>query len=98
MFKNRSLYFVWTIAVLFAHFSLAAITLHAASAPVVVTVPPANQTACVGDTATFSVTATGVQTYQWFKATTSLTGKTNSTLVLTNIGLADAATYKVKLT
>ena len=79
--------------------TVATVTLTVVPAPIVVSNPAANQIACVGDTVTFSVTATGTAlTYQWFKATNALAGKTNSTLVLTSVGAADAATYKVRLT
>src|SRR6185295_13958098 len=36
--------------------------------PIVITVPPTNQTVCPGATVVFSITATGTNlTYQWFK-------------------------------
>ncbi len=55
-------------------------TLTVNTAPVVVT-PPANQTVNAGQTATFSVTAsgTGPLTYQWFKGGAAIAGATAST-------------------
>jgi Immunoglobulin domain/Immunoglobulin I-set domain len=49
-------------------------------APLIVT-QPANQTVAVGQTATFSVTATGAATltYQWFKGGVAIGGATSST-------------------
>jgi Immunoglobulin I-set domain/Immunoglobulin domain len=49
-------------------------------APLIVT-QPANQTVAVGQTATFSVTATGAATltYQWFKGGVAIAGATSST-------------------
>jgi Immunoglobulin domain/Immunoglobulin I-set domain len=50
------------------------------NAPLIVT-QPANQTVTVGQTATFSVTATGAAplTYQWYKGGVAISGATSST-------------------
>jgi hypothetical protein len=50
------------------------------NAPLIIT-QPANQTVAVGQTATFSVTATGsaTLTYQWFKGGVAISGATSST-------------------
>src|SRR5262249_13641999 len=55
---------------------------------------------CPGDTAVFSTSpsGTGPFSFQWFKAGGSLTTQTNSTLVLSNISVADLATYSVQVT
>ena len=55
-------------------------TLTVTTAPVI-TVPPANQTVTAGQTATFSVTATGTGplTYQWAKNGVAIGGATSST-------------------
>ncbi len=61
-----------------------------------ITVPPASQTLCPGQTATFSVTATGVgQTYQWRKNFTNITGATGSTYSIASVQASDAGTYDV---
>ncbi|HEY0551105.1 MAG TPA: Ig-like domain-containing protein, partial [Verrucomicrobiae bacterium] len=79
--------------------AVAVATLNVIPAPIVVTAPPLNQTNCVGHTAVFSVTATGTALkFQWLKGTTTLTGQTNSTLVLPNLVTGDAGTYRVRLT
>jgi len=65
--------------------------------------PPTNQTACVGGTASFSVTANACSavSYQWKKGTiyltdgvngngTTVSGATSSTLTFTNLHAADA--------
>jgi hypothetical protein len=53
-----------------------------------------------GSIATFSVTATGVGllSYQWLKNATVLPGRTNSSLVLTNVQTGDAGGYSVLVT
>lgn len=62
----------------------------------VVSTPPTNRIACAGDTATFTVIATGTGlTYQWYKGTSPLGGKTGTTLTLTNVTVADVGTYNV---
>ncbi|MCW5909770.1 MAG: immunoglobulin domain-containing protein [Cyclobacteriaceae bacterium] len=65
-----------------------------------ITAQPANDTKCAGQTATFSVTATGTSiSYQWRKGTTNLnnggniSGATSATLTLTNIATTDAGNY-----
>lgn len=79
--------------------TIAIATMNVIPAPIVVTTPPVNQTNCVGSTAIFSVTATGTALrYQWLKGTTTLTGQTNSTLLLPNLATGDAGTYRVRLT
>ncbi|MFT3979739.1 MAG: M36 family metallopeptidase [Ferruginibacter sp.] len=58
---------------------------------VAITTQPANQTACAGSNATFSVTATSAGSYQWQVSTnsggtwTNITGATASTLTLTAV-------------
>ncbi len=58
----------------------ATLTVNSAGAPVI-TQQPSNQTVIVGETATFSVAATGTLplTYQWQKGTTSIAGATSAT-------------------
>ncbi len=61
-----------------------------------ITALPASQTNCPGTTAHFIVGATGVGlTYQWYKGASTLSGQTNSSLILTNVSAADAGDYSV---
>lgn len=64
---------------------------------------PSPQTAAVGGTANFSVTANGTTaiSYQWRKNGVNITGNasaTTSTLTLTNVQASDAASYYVLVT
>jgi len=66
--------------------------------------PPSSRTNNAGTTATFTVTATGLSLYyQWWKGAQLLTnggnisGTTTSTLTLTNVSQADAASYSVEV-
>jgi trimeric autotransporter adhesin len=56
-----------------------------------------NQTAVAGGNVTFSTTAsgTGPYTYAWSKNGSTLSGQTNSSLMLNNVTTNDAATYSV---
>src|SRR5262249_13798502 len=57
---------------------------------------PRSLTNCPGTSPTFSVSATGTGlSYQWYKGASALGGQTGSSLTLTNITGADAATYRV---
>ena len=57
---------------------------------------PANQTVTEGQTATFSVTATGTGlSYQWQKGTTNITGATSATYTTPSATMADdGSTYR----
>ena len=64
----------------------------------IITQPIATQTYCTGDTAIFSVTATGAGiTYQWYKGATALTdggtisGATTNSLSISTLAISDAA-------
>jgi pectin methylesterase-like acyl-CoA thioesterase len=75
---------------------------------------PANETVAAGGNATFTVSATGIQTenptaaggastlvplsYQWLKNGAPLTGATNSTLTITNTQRSGMANYSVVVT
>ena len=65
--------------------------------PPVITTQPTNQTVVVGQTATFSVSASGTSplSYQWVFNTTNIAGATNNTLTLTNVQFSQAGTYAV---
>ena len=68
--------------------------------PPAIVAQPTNQMAMVGQTATFSVTATGTQplSYQWMFDTTNITAGTNATLTLTNVQFSQAGAYTVAIT
>lgn len=74
------------------------ITVKPAAAPVITT-QPRNVVAQVGQTATFTVVATGSfpRTYQWRKDGTDLPGATDVTLTLPNITTLDAGVYAVQV-
>ncbi len=68
-----------------------------AVAPVVIAYQPRTQISLVGDNPSFVVlanTATSA-TYQWRFNDTEMAGKTNASLTLTNVQLADAGSYSV---
>ena len=67
--------------------------------PLVITVPPARQTAAVGSNVIFSVNLTGALPifFQWYFNSTVLAGATNQSLTLTNLSPADAGTYSVRV-
>jgi hypothetical protein len=55
-------------------------------------------TANVGDTVTFAVNATiGPLTYEWQHNGATLPGRTNSSIVLSNVQPSDAGTYRVRV-
>jgi len=58
---------------------------------------PTSQTVCPGDGVVFSTVAsgTGPYSYAWLKSGSVLSGQTNSSLTLLNVGAGDAATYSV---
>jgi plastocyanin len=60
-------------------------------------VEAASQSATVGQTVTFSVTADGTApfAYQWSKGGVAIPGATSMSYVITNVQLADAGTYNV---
>ena len=68
--------------------------------PVVVAVQPRSQPAYLGATVTLTVTASGQGplAYQWQFNGTNLAGATSSSLVLTDVQLADAGAYSVMVT
>ena len=70
-----------------------------AGAPII-TARLESQTAFVGDTVRFEVTASGIPapSFQWTFNEAIIPGATNSVLVLTNVALADAGSYGVLAT
>ena len=86
-----------TPAQLLNHFYLGELgTSPSNSVPIIIT-QPQPQTAVFGGTAIFSVGAVSAfsTTNQWFKNNVAMTGKTNATLTLTNVGAGDAVNYSV---
>jgi hypothetical protein len=61
----------------------------------VITQQPESQTVLTNATVTFSVTASNVTSYQWQSNTVDLLGATNDSLILSNLIVADSATYRV---
>jgi hypothetical protein len=84
--------------------SVVAVTVHAATAPVIIqdTSPTNNATTFVGGSLTLSAVFDGTHpiTYQWYSNTNSsnqpMPGQTNATLVLSNIQSTAAGTYQLK--
>ncbi len=78
---------------------------HAGVGPLLVTSQPANQTRSAGTTAAFSVAVLGTEpvTWQWRKGGVDLVGDgrivgvTNSTLMVSNLVVADAGSYSVAI-
>jgi len=65
-----------------------------------ITVQPASQTVSAGSPVTLSVTATGdgALSYQWYKASTALSGATSSSYAIASAASSDAGTYDVVVT
>jgi glucose/arabinose dehydrogenase len=65
-----------------------------------ITAHPANRTVAVGQTATFSVSATGSQplSYQWQRGTTNIAGATSPNYSLTAAAGDNGATFRVVVT
>ena len=71
------------------------------NSPPVITSQPVSATINQGQTATFSVAATGVPgsfTYQWSKGSSAISAATNASLVISNAQPSDAASYTVVVT
>jgi len=75
-------------------------TLTVTGAPPTISMQPTNQTALVGDTAIFSVTAGGFSplSYQWKFNGTNLHWATNTSLTLSNVQVSQAGNYAVQVT
>ena len=61
----------------------------------VITTNPVSQSVQPGQTVVFTVAGAGAQPllYQWYRNSVLLTNATNASLILTNVGAADAASY-----
>ncbi len=64
-----------------------------------ITSDPLSSTVCEGDSASFSITATGSAPlmYQWFKDGTAIPGATGSAFTLAGAAVSDAGTYSVEV-
>jgi len=70
-----------------------AATLTVNTAPTI-TAHPASQIKCVGQSVTFSVSASGTSlSYQWRKNSTNISGATGSSYSITSVTTADAGSY-----
>ena len=71
-----------------------------ASAPPVIATPPAAQTVGQGETATFTVVASGAGpfTYQWSKGSSPIANATNAIYTINAVSTADAGSYSVVVT
>jgi len=63
-----------------------------------ITVQPTNQAIALNGNASFSLTATGAQSYQWQFDGTNLLDATDTTLSITNAQIADAGSYQAIVT
>lgn len=70
------------------------------NAPPAITTQPQNQSVLAGQTATFSVAATGTPplNYQWFFSGTNIAGATANPFTLANVQLTNAGNYSVVIT
>jgi len=70
------------------------------NAPPAITTQPQNQSVLAGQTATFSVAATGTPplNYQWFFCGTNIAGATANPFTLANVQLTNAGNYSVVIT
>src|SRR6185436_9654742 len=59
---------------------------------------PQQQSMCAGSSGTFSVSATGAQTYQWRKDGAPLGGATGPSLVINPVGTGNAGVYDCVVT
>lgn len=93
-------YYYWVKAANSVGVSAVSAMASSAGAPPVISQSPTNQTVPVGDSATFTVVATGDApfTYQWRKGGNALSGATNASYTIENAQLADAGSYDVVVT
>ncbi len=80
--------------------SLVKVTVTAADVAPVITGQPKDKTLGVGNSTTFTVSATGVPapTYQWRKNGTDIAGATSATYTIASLKLSDAGAYSVVVT
>src|SRR4051812_39822790 len=93
MFKSSHPYSIGVVAL------LGVITIVSRAASPVIVTQPQSQLVQPGSNAVFTVVASNAASvrYQWFKGTNSIPNATASTLVLSNVQIADVAHYKVRV-
>jgi len=71
-----------------------------ANIPLTITQQAQNQSGCEGQSATFSISATGTQplTYQWQKNNVNITGETLNSLTISGLSSVDLANYSCVVT
>lgn len=69
-----------------------------ASAAPTIKSQPTSKTASVGSSVTFTVSASGASSYQWYKDGTAITGATSATLTIGSVTTADTGSYTVVVT
>ncbi|MBS1810305.1 MAG: Ig-like domain repeat protein [Acidobacteria bacterium] len=74
------------------------LTVNVASSAVGISVPPATQTVTVGNSVTFSVTASNAVSYQWRKGTQNIPNANGSSYTINPVGTGDAGSYDVVVT
>ncbi|HSY18701.1 MAG TPA: LamG-like jellyroll fold domain-containing protein, partial [Candidatus Acidoferrales bacterium] len=86
-----------TAAQVLNHYFVGLVGVPAANAAPIINVQPQSQPSYVGGSVTLSVTAVSglPMTNQWYVGSTPLSGKTNATLTLSNLQLANAGNYSV---
>jgi hypothetical protein len=79
------------------HYFVGLVGVPATSSVPIINVQPQSQPSYVGGTVTFSVIAVSAlpMTNQWYFGSTPLSGKTNATLMLSNLQLTNAGDYSV---
>jgi len=86
-----------TSAQVITHYVMGNYGINANTSVPIITTQPQSQSNFPGNSVTFSVSALSTlpMTNQWFKNNSPILGKTNSTLVVTNIQVGDATSYRV---
>jgi autotransporter-associated beta strand protein len=86
-----------TSAQVLNHYYMGLLGTPAATSVPIINVQPQSQPSYVGGTVTFSVTAVSAlpMTNQWYYGSNPMPGRTNATLTLTNLQLANAGNYRV---
>jgi len=81
----------------YAQISMFSVSTTSCAAPVV-TAEPVPQTVCDGQSAAFSMTATGATGYQWQLTGSDISGATNSTYTIPSASSGNAGTYQCIVT
>ena len=93
--KNRTVYGITLIALAATTLAVRGqVTTDQSQYPTILQ-QPVDQCLPVGSVATFSVLATNLDTYQWYRNDLLLAGQTNSSLTISNLSINDVAYYAV---